>query len=84
MDFFEQLRTRLSRTDFARMQEWIAAQDPARQAEMMEFILSRDTRAPAVGDEAPDFELPRLGGGAPVRLSSARGMPVVLIFGSFT
>lgn len=39
----------------------------------------------APGDEAPDFELPTLGGGAPVRLSSFRGdRPVVLIFGSYT
>ena len=79
------LRTRLSPVDFARMQEWIAAQDPAEQAAMMEFILARETHAPAVGSEAPDFELPRLGGGEPVRLSRWRGeRPVALIFGSFT
>ena len=85
MDFFEQLQRHLSPTDFARMQEWIAAQDPAEQAAMMEFILARETHAPAVGDEAPDFELPRLGAGEPVRLSHFRGaQPVALIFGSYT
>ena len=85
MDFFEQLRAHLSPLDFARMQEWIMAQEPAEQAAMMEFILARETRAPAVGDEAPDFDLPRLDGGPPVRLSHLRGeRPVALIFGSFT
>ncbi len=32
---------------------------------------------------APDFELPRIGGGS-VRLSELRGKPVLLRFGSFT
>lgn len=37
------------------------------------------------GDMAPDFELPRLGGGEPVRLSAFRQVsPVALIFGSYT
>ena len=85
MEFFAQLERYLSPRDFARMQEWIAAQEPAQQAEMMRFILARETHAPAVGDEAPEFELPRLGGGEPVRLSRFRGVqPVALIFGSFT
>ncbi|MEJ7624091.1 MAG: redoxin domain-containing protein [Pyrinomonadaceae bacterium] len=35
------------------------------------------------GEVAPDFELPRVGGGS-VRLSDLRGKPVVLHFGSFT
>lgn len=34
---------------------------------------------PEIGQEAPDFELPRDGGGS-VRLSSLRGKPVVLYF----
>lgn len=34
----------------------------------------------AVGSEAPPFTLPRLGGGPPVSLSGARGMPVVVNF----
>jgi hypothetical protein len=45
--------------------------------------------APAVGDVAPDFDLPRLIDGKAdptqrVRLSSLRGKPVALIFGSYT
>jgi len=52
---------------------------------MMRFIAQRETHAPAVGTEAPDFELPRLGSGEHVRLSSFRHLqPVALIFGSFT
>jgi hypothetical protein len=35
------------------------------------------------GDLAPDFVLPRAGGGM-LRLSDLRGMPVLLHFGSFT
>lgn len=39
----------------------------------------------AVGDPAPDFELPGKNLPAPVRLSGFRGkQPVVLIFGSYT
>ncbi len=35
------------------------------------------------GQAAPDFELPRAGGGS-VRLSELRGKPVLLHFASFT
>lgn len=35
------------------------------------------------GEMAPDFELPRAGGGS-LRLSGLRGRPVLLHFGSFT
>ncbi len=35
------------------------------------------------GEVAPDFELPRVGGGT-LRLSELRGKPVLLHFGSFT
>ncbi len=35
------------------------------------------------GEVAPDFELPRVGGGT-LRLSDMRGKPVLLHFGSFT
>lgn len=35
------------------------------------------------GELAPDFELPRVGGGT-LRLSDLRGRPVLLRFGSFT
>ena len=39
----------------------------------------------AVGDPAPEFELPGKDLPAPVRLSASRGkQPVVLIFGSYT
>ncbi len=37
-----------------------------------------------VGDQAPDFILPTLDKSAHVRLSSLRGKPVVLVFGSYT
>jgi hypothetical protein len=38
-----------------------------------------------VGDLAPDFELPRLGGGGTVRLRSlVASQPVALVFGSYT
>ena len=37
------------------------------------------------GQAAPDFELPRAGGGGgPLRLSELRGRPVLLHFGSYT
>jgi hypothetical protein len=39
----------------------------------------------AVGDAAPDFELPRLGGEGTLRLSALlESQPVALIFGSYT
>ena len=37
-----------------------------------------------VGDTAPDFHLPRSDKSGNVRLSSLRGRPVVLVFGSYT
>ncbi len=44
-----------------------------------------DSRAPGLGDLAPDFELRDIQGEDPIRLSSFRGhKPVALIFGSFT
>lgn len=43
-----------------------------------------DVDAPKVGDLAPDFELPAARGDGRAKLSSLRGRPVVLIFGSFT
>ena len=55
------------------------------QARMKE----RDTRTPAVGAEAPDFEIERLSPdgkrtGEMFTLSSTRGRPVALVFGSYT
>lgn len=38
----------------------------------------------AVGDLAPDFELPTFDRERKFRLSSLRGRPVVLVFGSYT
>lgn len=35
------------------------------------------------GERVPDFELPKVGGGT-LRLTSLRGRPVALRFGSFT
>ncbi len=43
-----------------------------------------EVNAPKVGDLAPDFELPAAQGEGTARLSSMRGRPVALIFGSFT
>jgi len=41
--------------------------------------------SPRAGQRAPDFQLPRLGDGAQVRLSDLwRSKPLVMEFGSFT
>jgi hypothetical protein len=45
---------------------------------------AREARAPRAGDPAPDFELDSLDGKSRVRLSTLRGRPVGLIFGSYT
>ena len=37
-----------------------------------------------VGDQAPDFMLPRSDKSGDVKLSALRGKPVVLVFGSYT
>ncbi len=57
--------------------------------EMHAQMLEREKTAPAVGDEAPDFEIKRLDESGRltderVRLSDMRGKPVALIFGSYT
>ena len=83
--FMGLLRKHLSETDFTRMMTFIGAMEPARRSSMMQFLAERETLAPAVGSEAPDFKLPRLAGGEPIVLSSFRGRkPVALIFGSYT
>ncbi len=85
MNFIEQLRQNLSPGDFARMMDWMAGLGDAERLEMMQFIASRETHAPAVGAAAPDFDLPLRGSSARVRLSSFEGTrPVALIFGSYT
>ena len=83
--FIDLLRKNLSATDFNRMMAFTAAMDPERRNAMMQFLAERETLAPAVGEEAPDFTLPRIDSGEAVRLSSFRGRkPVALIFGSYT
>jgi hypothetical protein len=83
--FMDLLRKNLSEKDFGRMMAFTAGMQPERRAVMLKFIAERETLAPAVGTEAPDFKLPRLSGGGPVQLSSLRGQkPVALIFGSYT
>ncbi len=83
--FIELLRKHLSEKDFGRMMAFTAAMAPERRTAMMQFLAERETLAPAVGADAPDFELPRLGGAERVRLSAFRGRkPVALIFGSYT
>lgn len=47
--------------------------------------MRRRPDGPDVGSRAPDFDLALLnGGGERVRLSDLRGLPVGLIFGSYT
>ena len=83
--FIELLRENLSARDFERMMAFTAAMAPERRGAMMNFLAERETLAPAVGGEAPDFVLPRLGTSEHIRLSSFRGLkPVALIFGSYT
>jgi hypothetical protein len=83
--FIELLRKNLSELDFGRMMAFTAAMEPERRNAMMQFLAERETLAPAVGTDAPDFELPRLGSADRVRLSQFRGRkPVALIFGSYT
>ncbi len=56
-----------------------------RFARLREAMARREERAPSVGDEAPEFELPVLhADGKTERLSELRGNPLALIFGSYT
>ena len=83
--FMDLLKKHLSDKDFGRMMTFVGAMEPDRRSSMMQFLAERETLAPAVGTEAPDFILPRLGRGEPVQLSSFQGRkPVALIFGSYT
>lgn len=50
----------------------------------VEWQKLHDAKAPKVGDVAPDFDLPAARGDSSIRLSSLRGKPVAIIFGSFT
>jgi hypothetical protein len=83
--FIDLLRKNLSAKDFERMMAFTGAMPPERRGAMMQFLAERETMAPAVGAEAPAFDLPKLGSVERVRLSSFRGRkPVALIFGSYT
>jgi hypothetical protein len=83
--FMDPMRKDLSDKDFKRMMAFTAAMEPTRRAAMLQFIAERETKAPAVGTDAPDFKLPRLGGTELVQLSAFRARkPVALVFGSYT
>jgi hypothetical protein len=62
---------------------------PEAYAAMRAERVEREKRAPEVGVPAPDFEVERLGvdgrrTGERFKLSSTRGRPVALAFGSYT
>lgn len=62
---------------------------PAQYTEMRNVRIEREKNAPKVGEPAPDFEIERLTPegkrtGEMFRLSSTRGKPVALVFGSYT
>jgi hypothetical protein len=83
--FMDLLRKHLSDKDFDRMTAFIGGMEPERRTAMMQFLAERETLAPAIGADAPDFKLPRLGSAEQVQLSAFRGRkPVALIFGSYT
>lgn len=85
MDQQQNPRKQRSPRDLERMRAFIEGMAPERRARIMQFLAERESKAPAVGEQAPDFELPMLDRKAQVRLSSLRGIkPVALIFGSFT
>ena len=57
------------------------------EKEITDFMKKKqkDESGPAVGEEAPDFELRTLEGDGVVKLSDFKGKkPVVLVFGSYT
>ncbi len=58
-------------------------------SKIREFMKAREAMTPAVGDEAPDFEIEKLSAagqrtGEMFHLADTRGKPVGLIFGSYT
>ncbi|MDP2645757.1 MAG: hypothetical protein Q8P24_12525 [Desulfobacterales bacterium] len=70
---------------------WIEISDLTEEEfdEMQAAHNARQVRVPRAGSQAPDFELDvldrsRLRAGDTVRLSSLRGKPVAMIFGSYT
>ena len=83
--FMALLRKHLSDKDFNRMMEFTAGMETERRTALMQFLAERETLAPEIGSDAPDFNLPRLGSAEHVQLSSFRGRkPVAMIFGSYT
>src|SRR5260370_41467050 len=86
MDAFMDLLTKhLSEKDFSRMMEFTAGMEPERRTALMQFLAERETLAPEIGSNAPDFKVPRLGRGERGALSPFRGRkPGALIFGSYT
>ena len=83
--FLDVLQLRLSPTGWKRLLTFIGSMDPKQRTAWLAFLAQRETHAPAVGTEAPDFALPQLGSDECVRLSSFRHhKPVALIFGSFS
>ena len=79
------LRKHLSEKDFNRMMEFTGGMEPEQRTALMQFLAERETLAPEIGSDAPDFKLPRLDSAEQVQLSSFRGQkPVALIFGSYT
>lgn len=72
----------------SRIREGMAPEDsPLTLEDVMSRADYREiaTAKVAEGDLAPNFELPQIDGGAPVRLSSlVAERPVALIFGSYT
>ena len=61
----------------------------AAMADRMALMNERDAKTPPVGSVAPDFEIERLSPngtrtGETFKLSSTRGRPVALVFGSYT
>lgn len=72
----------------SRLRDGLAAEgSPLTLQDVMARDDYRDLMTPKVdvGDEAPDFSLPRLEGGGDVRLSELlRQRPVALVFGSYT
>ncbi len=62
---------------------------PEDYIKVKELAEEREKRVPQIGDPAPDFELERLTDDGKrtdqrVRLSTLRGKPVLLYFGSYT
>ena len=55
--FLDMLQLHLSPIDWERMLTFIGSMDPEQRAALMAFLARRETHAPAVGTEAPDFDL---------------------------